>query len=272
MLLKPWRQIRDLKVDETSFESALSVFLQNADEWDKRIVDNIQYYHDCWDAAQARRDAYRRGKRVPIFDYEQQTTLNAVDDERDDDMGQDSGEESDEQPFWIPTTVTEELIEKERRKLQTERDQEFAEKAMAIAKSCKLFTEETECDEPQTRRLILIATQACEEDLAVISRWERTLHAMTRKQALEQGVVDLSALRDRKSNGTSVMPAMQVIDADGNTERSQVRMTGRLEETTEEASTVHRKKLAMLNMEQRRAHDIIEKRTITGTKDAITSI
>ena len=54
MLLKPWQQIRDLKVDETSFELALSVFLQNADKQDKRIVNNIQYYHDCWDAAQAR--------------------------------------------------------------------------------------------------------------------------------------------------------------------------------------------------------------------------
>jgi len=59
--------------------------------------------------------------------------LNTADDERDDDMGQDSGEESDDQPFWIPTRVTEELIEKERRNLQTERYCEFAERAIVRA-------------------------------------------------------------------------------------------------------------------------------------------
>jgi len=82
MLLKPWRQIQDLKAKTESFEASLNYFLQNASERDKQIINNIHYYHDCWDAAQARRDAYRKGERVPIFDYERQAITNASDDKR----------------------------------------------------------------------------------------------------------------------------------------------------------------------------------------------
>ena len=79
---------------------------------------------------------------------------------------------------------------------------------------------------------------------SVLTVWERTV------VPLQRGVVNLSALHDRKSNGTPVTPIMQVIDADGNTGQSKVRMTGRLKKPTEEGLIVHRKKLSMLNVEQ----------------------
>ncbi len=55
--------------------------METASEKEKDLVENIQYYHDCWDIAQKRRDALQQGNTFRIFNYEQETDEHAVTEE-----------------------------------------------------------------------------------------------------------------------------------------------------------------------------------------------
>ncbi|KAG2741371.1 hypothetical protein P692DRAFT_20752861, partial [Suillus brevipes Sb2] len=50
-LLKPWRDITDIKKPSDSFSSTFENFVSHAPEIVTRIITNIQYFHDCADKA-----------------------------------------------------------------------------------------------------------------------------------------------------------------------------------------------------------------------------
>lgn len=50
-LLKPWRSLRDLKVDNQSFRDAFDTFVLRAPRATATIIENIQFYHKCADSA-----------------------------------------------------------------------------------------------------------------------------------------------------------------------------------------------------------------------------
>jgi len=56
MLLKPWRKLHELKSDSETFETAFDCFMLQANEKIHRVVANVQFYHECSDAAKAARD------------------------------------------------------------------------------------------------------------------------------------------------------------------------------------------------------------------------
>ena len=102
-------------------------------------------------------------------------------------------------------------------------------------------------------------TQACEGDLVVINGWEKILHEMTRKQALEQGLVDLTTLHNFKSNRISGAPIIEIMNTNGDAGPSRRQRTESSEKLSKGSTTTFREKLLILNAGQRRAHDIIEK-------------
>lgn len=55
-LMKPWRQITDIKNPDESFEDAMNLFLTNTTTSVRRVLDNIQYYYDCLDKALENRE------------------------------------------------------------------------------------------------------------------------------------------------------------------------------------------------------------------------
>ena len=60
MLLKPWRDLRDLKDKKMSWEDAFNKFRSEAPQnsnYIEKILAGIQYYHDCEVAAKAARIA-----------------------------------------------------------------------------------------------------------------------------------------------------------------------------------------------------------------------
>jgi len=73
LLFQPWRNLTELKKQDQTFAQSLTHFLATATEKQVDIIENIQYYHDCWDVAQKRRDAFCQGKFFKLFDYERQS-------------------------------------------------------------------------------------------------------------------------------------------------------------------------------------------------------
>jgi PIF1-like helicase len=57
MLLKPWRDLKkDLKSTSQSWEEAFHDFVKNSPDKIRNVLSNIQYLHDCEEAAKAKRD------------------------------------------------------------------------------------------------------------------------------------------------------------------------------------------------------------------------
>ena len=50
-LLKPWRSIRDLKMDDEHFQDAFHNFMLEASDETTNVVENIQFFHECADSA-----------------------------------------------------------------------------------------------------------------------------------------------------------------------------------------------------------------------------
>ena len=53
-LLKPWYSIADLKGEGQSWANAFDDFVRDADETTKRIMENIQFFHECSEGARGR--------------------------------------------------------------------------------------------------------------------------------------------------------------------------------------------------------------------------
>jgi hypothetical protein len=65
-LLKPWRQLSDLKQSNDSWVQTFDIFKSNASERTLKILSNMQYYYDTKDAASKKSDEYNKQKTSPI--------------------------------------------------------------------------------------------------------------------------------------------------------------------------------------------------------------
>ena len=55
-LLKPWTDLSHLKTDAESFGHVFDTFMNAAPKKTKDIIENIQYYYECYDGTKSRRD------------------------------------------------------------------------------------------------------------------------------------------------------------------------------------------------------------------------
>lgn len=56
MLLKPWRNLHQLKTLTETFEDAYDQFISQTDRKTLRVIANIQYFYECSDGAKAERE------------------------------------------------------------------------------------------------------------------------------------------------------------------------------------------------------------------------
>jgi hypothetical protein len=56
VLLKPWNDLAELKTDDETFEQVFNSFVSRAPKKTLDIIENIQYYYECYDGAKRRRE------------------------------------------------------------------------------------------------------------------------------------------------------------------------------------------------------------------------
>ena len=253
LLLKSWRNLTDLNKDGQSFQQSLAEFVLSASEAQKDMIENIQYYHDCWDVAQKRRDAIRRGERFNLFDYERQTMEN---DLPDDPADPSEGASDDAPPE--KEEVDEHKIEKARLKQRNTRDREFADQAMKIAYAANVFGDTYKTS---VRRLADLPRRATLNDQEIIDNWETVLKELTHKQFEREGATDLGRLHLYTRDS---QPKILLNDDADNT-ANMIKLEGDRRSPAKLANeSRNRSKLSMLNDDQRVAHDMIEGRMFGG--------
>ena len=252
LLFKHWRNLTELQIEHQSFAHSLADFLTTATEKQADMIENIQYYHDCWDVAQKRRDAFRQGETFKLFDYERQSMQTM-----EEDLPEDPTDISvDLRTEMAKEMVDENDIEKARLKQHTNRDRDFANQAMALAYTANVFGDPYKAT---VGRLANLPRRASPDDMKIIDGWEHTLRELSRKQIERAGITDLTRMH---TYSTKLQPTIALhIDAEEATPKgTQSTSTG--SGSTNEA--VGRPKVNMLNAEQRLAHDIIEGRVFGG--------
>jgi hypothetical protein len=258
LLLKPWRALSDLKDSEESFEVALTDFMSTATTKEKDMVENIQYHHLCWEVAQKRRDALKKGKVVRLFDYERDRDAH-MSDEEDIDLERPGSDDEEERSAQPTLAVNEAMIDAERLKQREGRDRIFARQAMTLAHAANIFD-----DIPfESRRLPPFPRRATYDDMQVIDSWTTRLQEMTRRQNEEEGDTNVTKLHLYSSAARETRPSIQLDNAAEGGSHGVYDATDY--SSSGEPRNKIRHKLAILNDDQRRAHEIIERR-IFGSK------
>jgi hypothetical protein len=225
-LLKPWTDLSDLKREGESFERSFNTFIGQATKKTRDIIENIQYYYECYDGAKKRQEELADGS---------QRTIDFEDDACQDDLTIDPAS------FHLePMEVTEDDVEQAYEVRGTMREQLHAEVAMSTAIECGVFSEE------KTHTVFLPpAERAKVAELKTFEAWGQHLKAVCRREADGGGSglfgnVDGAAVMSRKAEG-------QIEDV----EELRVESINGLSSP--------RPKRDLLNSDQRRAHDIIER-------------
>jgi hypothetical protein len=230
VLLKPWKDLSELKTDDETFEQIFGSFVDGAPKLTLDIIENIQYYYECYDGAKRRREMDPTGSETGgHIDFE--------DDTRREDLTNDS---------FVPPSdaieVTEEDIETAHDLRVGMRERLNAEVALNTAFDRGVFSDST----LQTAFLAPV-DKADTEDLKTFRAWEEQLKAACRKEAEEGGPALFPNLDGAApSSVTNEQPGVE----------------SRCQQGPVPSSTVNRPKRDLLKKEQRRAHDIIEKQLL----------
>ncbi|KAG9315116.1 hypothetical protein JVU11DRAFT_4235 [Chiua virens] len=129
-LLKPWRQLTDLKHPTESFSTAFQIFMSTAPSTVSDFIDNIQYYYECSDMAHEVHESDSLSTEWAVV------TLGAR--ERLDEMPTEGDEET---PLYAQEEVeiTEEDIDNAIEHQFSARKQLYAQIALDIANETGLF-------------------------------------------------------------------------------------------------------------------------------------
>ena len=90
-LLKPWRELEELKGDSETWESAFNIFMETATRCDRDVVAGCQYYYDSRNSARTDR---AEDEDVDV-DVDRDSHM-YVEDEEDTDNGEEDPNESTE--------------------------------------------------------------------------------------------------------------------------------------------------------------------------------
>jgi hypothetical protein len=73
-LLKPWENLANLKTDTETFGHVFDIFISTASRRTLDIVENIEYYYECYDGAKKRQEMKESGTEVEIkFEFEDES-------------------------------------------------------------------------------------------------------------------------------------------------------------------------------------------------------
>ncbi|KAF6745923.1 ATP-dependent DNA helicase PIF1 [Ephemerocybe angulata] len=224
MLLKPWRTLRDLKEDDGTFRQAFDAMMDSADDWTRRVVDNIQYYYDCSDDAQAEATEKKNSMSygVPL----------------EEDLRERYGIvfEGDVDPL---AGLKEDDVEVAAQGAMSQRDQDYVQQGLLVAFGSGIM------ELPDGLHTVHegVAGHAKDDDLDTIKAWDKRLKAYTREHG---GLLEAEAAEDLTA---AVLDAAEV-----NLSRFEVSAAVTPAIGPDASGGV----LAdLLNPAQRRAHDII---------------
>jgi hypothetical protein len=223
-LLKPWYDLSELKANTEDFEQVFEAFVNSSTKKTKDIIENIQYYYECYDGAKRRQEAP---------DEDPGRTIEYEEEARAEDLTVDS---LHLQPEGI--SITEDDIETAYKLRGTMRERMYAEVSMNTALEHGVFSEK----KAQTV-FLPVAEKADTEQLKMYQAWAEHLQTVTRR-AVEEGGPGLFVNVDGASPTSSIMNA-GVEDV----QRRDIGVQERLSE---------RPKRELLNADQHRAHDIVE--------------
>lgn len=238
-LLKPWRTLADIKHGHSTFEEAYNEFYNQTDKRMKRVIENIQYYHECSDNAKLHRmktaswnEDNSTGPRNGFEIGEQE-----LDEEGEQDTPPTTTEE------WTET-ITEEDVQRAQEMRTTARDTLYGENAVYIGYETGFFQEAGD-----QAKYAIEGRDIQPQEIDMIKTWETQLKATTRQQLAEYGTVQLNAPEQ-------IDPAIQMATS---SIQAEVTQSTNNQSDGDTAACLHRTELAKLNEEQKRAHDIIER-------------
>ena len=230
-LLRPWKDLSDLKTDNETFEQVFVAFIDGAPKRTLDIIENIQYYYECYDGAKSRRDIEATGPEPGIgVEYD--------DDGRQEDLFED--------PLANPSAiveVTDEDIEATYNSRGAMRERLHAEVALNTALDCGVFPEVV------THTVFLPSEKKTRmENLKTYRAWEEQLKAICRREVEDGGPALLL-------NTDNAAPASTHFDV-------QPGIVAQYDSETVQIATARRPKRDLLKGDQRRAHDIIERQLL----------
>lgn len=240
LLFKPWRSLKDLKQDEETFDKSWCGAEQMLSGRERRLVENFEFYHDCWAAATLKRDMERAGEEVSQFDFKPPEPWTGIDLEPQDE-GDDDNDRDD--PFWIPDHITEAMIQEARERQVAMRETIFAQGALQEAHEYGIFkTKNLTCKRGPIARI------AHEDEIAIFGNLNEQLKTATRVQIERQGLIDIGSLGMSQNNTD---PEILLLSED-NEELAATRGSAA------SSQIIIRPLLQLLNQDQLRAHNIVE--------------
>jgi hypothetical protein len=230
-LLKPWNDLSGLKSSTETFEHAFRAFVDGSPKKTLDIIENIQYYYECYDGAKRRRElgATQGGPGTDV-EYEEE--------ERQEDLTTDS-----QIPPSDIADVTDEDIEAAYESRGNMRERLYAEVALNTAFGAGVFSEIV----PPTTFLPM-AEKACSEDMTTFRAWGERLKSLCRRE-VEEG-------------GPSIFPGSDVATLPSTTSDQQPGAVQSSSAGDVQSTSSQRPKRDLLKTDQRRAHDIIEKQLL----------
>lgn len=246
MLLKPWTRLRDIKGQHATFKSAFDEMVAQGNRFLHTFLHNIQYYHECSDRAKARREEEKKGT------HKKPESTELVVDEEEMAILREEFDKADRISQDVEEDITKEDIERARNMKTPMREKLFGVSAIAGAYDYGFFTK-ANLDNDRTW---IIDNKADSEDMQKISLWVKQLKETTRMakentpvhQEVGPSIIQGDHMAPIQLIGPSIAPLASL---------STNNHPNRLCE-----------KLAMLNTEQKRAHDIIEEKikAVLGSK------
>jgi len=224
MLPKPWRKLHELKSDLETFETAFDRFMLQANKKIHRVVTNVQFYHECSDAAKAARDNPQTNIQLDANEVGMSYTNN-------------QGEVAEEysEVGTADKYITDEDMEMVLLMRTNPRECLYREAAVAMGYEIKARKMPKEGD--------------------TIQMWETQVKEVTRKQINQFGMIHISKKADKRETRSTTVGLTEGANSVMATCIQSAHQT--LAGVTQN-SCVERHELARLNKEQRRAHDMIE--------------
>ena len=183
MLLKPWRNLHELKSDTETFENAYDTLISQPNKKTHRVIANVQYYFECSDGAKAERKKAQMNFRaddtgaIGINSSE----LNIIIDDAEEIEGLYATMGS------TLEDITEEDIQRAQLMKTHAREQLYGESAVALGYDIGFF-EEAELSAAHTNA----ARKMLPEEAEHIRVWEAQLKATTRGQINRLGIINLT--------------------------------------------------------------------------------
>ena len=165
-LLKPWSDLSDLKTDAVTFEQVFLSFIDGAPKAMLDIIENIQYYYECYDGAKRRRETEATG-------LETEREVEFEEEGCPEDLTSDS--------LVFPhevVDITDEDIEGAYNSRGGMRERLHAEMSLNTALDCGIFSELR-----SPTAFLPTAERVPAEELGVYKAWEEQLKAICRREA-----------------------------------------------------------------------------------------